>query len=96
MSSARREQEAERDQAAAPGTSTTTASSQTRNCGETTLPNATNATTAAAAYRAKRAALSVSPRANRTQTSDERGDADEPSSAADATAATVPVRFCEP
>ena len=32
-----------------PRTSTTTASSQTRNCGETTLPNATNATTAAAA-----------------------------------------------
>ena len=62
---------------ARPGTITTIASSQTRNCGDRTLPNATKATTAAAAYRANRAADSVSPRAYRTQTSTRAASADD-------------------
>ena len=56
MSAQASEQEPERARPRAPRRAARASSSQTRNCGESTLPNATNATTAAAAYRTNRSA----------------------------------------
>ena len=64
-----------------PGTITTIASNQTRNCGDRTLPNATKATAAAAAYRANRAADSrvaaaiPHPDEHQSREADDRRDA---------------------
>ena len=71
------------------------AASQTRNCGESTLLNATNATTEAARVAheplgRRRAA------GERDPDGDDRGDLRDALERRRATSAAVPVRFCEP
>ena len=81
---------------AAPGAPTrgTRSTSQTRNCGDSTLLSATNATTAAAAWRTTRSGV-AGPRAKATHTSATATTCAIPWSTA-TTSAVVPVRFWDP
>ena len=77
-----------------PRTSGTSGTSQIRNCGESTLPSATNATTAAAQSQDEPVAAGRAAR-EQDPDGDERGRLEHDCAAA-STSGADPARFCEP